>query len=465
MKNLSKQILIYSLLKKYSNIIVPSFIFCLVFLFTFWSNPSLVPKVSPDGYGYWSIAENFTTSISDASIRPWIFPALIRICMIISSDHWQIILSLFHIFFHSSISILIYSLFKKYGLNFFSASVCTLIIGLNPNIIVYTTYLLADLTLAILTTLAWYYFLKINESDNWNYQSIILAGTFCGLSLLTKPVALFLIFPFLIGIYFIKGFSYNFIKITTLMLIINYSLFFSWKAFQSYHNPKSALTKTSLIRGAINWTAIRSGYIDYGEGTPLYNRIKELGKIEKARSLNLNLSYTMDESPDFIDIFKSVRGDLVLSTDQEFSKKIIEEMPVRIVFISLVKWHSFFTKRCFFPAKSSFPGMIDFVRNIYIKFFSYLYRPFLLVLLIISFIILIKKQYFSLLYCSFGLLLYSSLVVTLGSPHSGEFIRYRVWVEYVMWFIALLPLGIVLEKAFIKLNKAKKIIYNSKIGK
>ena len=49
------------------------------------------------------------------------------------------------------------------------------------------------------------------------------------------------------------------------------------------------------------------------------------------------------------------------------------------------------------------------------------------------------------LYTSFGLLAYASVVVTIGSGHAGEFIRYRVWVEYIMWFIALLPIGMAIE--------------------
>ena len=78
---------------------------------------------------------------------------------------------------------------------------------------------------------------------------------------------------------------------------------------------------------------------------------------------------------------------------------------------------------------------------LYVKFYSYLYRPFLIIMLLISAFFLIKQGNFNLFYTSYGLLFYSSLVVTLGSGHSGEFIRYRVWTEYIMWFISLLTLG------------------------
>ena len=92
------------------------FLFLLVFSFAVWSKPSLIPKISPDGGGYWAIAENLSSTDGDASIRPLFFPILMRLCMIISSNHWQIILSVVHIIFHSLISTLLFSLFKKYGL-------------------------------------------------------------------------------------------------------------------------------------------------------------------------------------------------------------------------------------------------------------------------------------------------------------------------------------------------------------
>ena len=48
------------------------FIFILIFIFSIWSNPDLKPHISPDGLGYWSIAENFT--VGGASLRPFLFP-------------------------------------------------------------------------------------------------------------------------------------------------------------------------------------------------------------------------------------------------------------------------------------------------------------------------------------------------------------------------------------------------------
>ena len=422
---------------------MPALIFLLVFLFTFWSNPSLVPKLSPDSLGYWSIAQNLGVQNEDASIRPWLFPLFIKFCMLISQENWQTTLSFIQIIFHSLITTLLFSLFKNYKLNNIISFIFALIIGFNPN---FTSlyYICVNLMLAVLTTLSWFYILRINNEIDWNYNLIFFASLLCTLHS-HQTGRIINDISFLVSIYLVKGYSSSLLKISIIMCIINYSLFICWKGYQYYQNPNPRVTNTSLIAGAINWTAIKSGYVDYGVGSTLHNSLLNNGKIDKARSLRINYTYTMDESPDFVDVFKSVRGNMVLANDQEFAKKVFQAMPIKIFFLSMAKWHSFFTKRCFFPDQNSFPGMPDIMRNLYIKFYSYLYRPFLLVLLIFSGIFLYKNNYKNLLYTSFGLLVYASSIVTIASGHAGEFIRYRVWVEYIMWFCVLIPIGRIIE--------------------
>ena len=160
-----------------------------------------------------------------------------------------------------------------------------------------------------------------------------------------------MILPFLFSIYLVKGYSSSFLKISIFMVLINYSLFFCWKGYQYYQNPNPKVTKTSLITGAINWTAIKSGYVDYGVGSTLHDRLLDNGKIEKARSLKLNYSYTMDESPDFVDVFKSVRGDMVLVNDQEFAKKVFKAIPIKIFFYQWLNGIHFLRKDVFFLIK------------------------------------------------------------------------------------------------------------------
>ena len=72
---------------------------------------------------------------------------------------------------------------------------------------------------------------------------------------------------------------------------------------------------------------------------------------------------------------------MVLANDKEFAKKVLDQIPYKIVFLSLSKWHSYFTKRCFFQSES-FPKMGNFIQMLYVKFYSYLYRPFLIIMLL-----------------------------------------------------------------------------------
>ena len=183
---------------------MPALIFLLVFLFTFWSNPSLAPKLSPDSLGYWSLAQNLGVQNEDASLRPWLFPLFIKSCMLISQDNWQTTLTFIQIIFHSLITTLLFSLFKNFKLNNIVCSIFALIIGFNPTLQIYTTYVLADLMLAVLTTLSWFYILRINREIGWNYNLIFFASLCCALCILTKPVGLLMIFPFLVSIYLVK---------------------------------------------------------------------------------------------------------------------------------------------------------------------------------------------------------------------------------------------------------------------
>ena len=52
-----------------------------------------------------------------------------------------------------------------------------------------------------------------------------------------------------------------------------------------------------------------------------------------------------------------------------------------------------------------------------------------------------------------GIILYASLIVSFLTPHGGEFPRYRIWIEYIMWFCALLPVGALMDKILFKHKK------------
>ena len=185
---LSKQFIIYLIL------------FFIVFLFSIQSNPSLIPKTSPDSSGYVSVSKDFSNYISN--IRPFFFPLIIRISHFISNDSWQIVLSLFQITLHSMMVLLLFSSFKAYKLSSLSSFLCSILIGFNPSILYYSTYVLADFTLAILTTLSWFFFLRINFQKDHFLKYAILTSVFSGLCIVTKPIALFMIIPIILLSFF-----------------------------------------------------------------------------------------------------------------------------------------------------------------------------------------------------------------------------------------------------------------------
>ena len=126
--------------------------------------------------------------------------------------------------------------------------------------------------------------------------------------------------------------------------------------------------------------------------------------------------------------------------------QILKKEPFKLLLASFSNWHSFFTKRLFFPQPhKAFPYLPDQFRNTYVFAYSVLYRPFMIILIIISVFTLYRKKLLNFLFSTVPILLYASLAVAMLSAHGGEFIRYRVWVEYLILFFCLIPIGFFVE--------------------
>ena len=451
-----KSILVNKILSK--QFITYLILFFIVFVFSIQSNPSLLPKTSPDSSGYITASKDFTNYISN--IRPFFFPLIIRISHFISNDSWQIVFSLFQITLHSMMVLFLFSSFKEYNLSSLSSFLCSVLIGFNPSLLYYSTYVLADFTLAILTTLSWFFFLRINfQKDNYLIYTI-LVSVFSGLCTVTKPIAWFMIVPIIFAVLFLNNLSRKIVKISILMILVNFSFYFSWVQFKNSYIPNSEYSQSSILWGGLNMTAIRGGLIKFGEGTNLFSVIEEKGMLEKAKNMKIKLSYTMDTQPDYKDIYASLSNytgmeKVKLMNDEEFAMKVIKKAPIPLFFYSISNWHSFFTKRSFNP---SFPNMPKFLNKLYVYIFAVLYRPFLLLFLVASFFHMFLNKNIQLLFISLGIILYASLIVSFLTPHGGEFPRYRVWIEYIMWFCALLPVGALMDKILLIF---KKINFNN----
>ena len=432
-------------------------LFCIVFLFSIYSRPSLIPKWSPDGYGYLSVSQDFSSDFSN--IRPFFFPLIIKICHFISFNNWQIYFSLLQMTLHSLMVLILFKNFQEFNLSTMSSFFCSIIIGFNPSLLYYSTYILADFTLAILTTLCWIFLLRLdfNKKDVLIYA--ILASVFSGLCIVTKPISLIMIVPIIITIYFLNGISNKIIKISVIMILINFSFHYFWNEYKDHSTSNANKRQLDIMWGGFNMTAIRGGLIDLGEGTKLYKAIEKEGFLDKAKDLKIKFSYTMDTNPDYLDVYYAL-GEYTgwdrvkLLNDKEFAMQVIRKAPFSLFFYSISNWHSFFTKRSFNP---SFPTMPKFFKKIYDTIYAVLYRPLLLILLITSFIYMFVNKNLSPLYISLSIILYSSLILAIMTPHGGEFPRYRVWVEYIMWFCALVPFGLALDRIYSNYFKMKKI--------
>lgn len=447
---LKSQIINMNINKLYISI----FLFLIIFLFCWWSNPALMPKINlGDTPGYLSVAKDF--SATQTEIRPFFFPLIIRICMNISELHWERILSIFQISLHSLVCVVIFHFYSKHNFNCIISIILTLLIGFNPSLIYWSTYLMPDFLLAVLTTLAWIFFvIFIHQFDKNNKINIFLvfSGIFCGLAIVTKPTSMLSIVPFLFTFIIISKNSLNMLKAIILIIIINFSFHVSWERYKEYYNPTSTFELLDFIEYSVNMTAIRGGLVDYGIGTPLYDEIKKKELLESAREFRIKISYTMDGNPEYWKFNKSLSWEI--KNDKEFAKKILYKAPLKLFICSISNWHAFFTKRCFGPGEGSFPYMPEIIRNFYTVGYALLYRPSLAIMLLISFIILWRKHFFILLISSGGILLYASLSIALLTPHGGEFARYRVWIEYIMWFCALFPIGYLFSNV---INRSKKL--------
>ena len=433
------------------NIYLSLVLFFIILIFSIWSKPNLIPNLSSDSGGYIRLAKDFHSDISE--IRPFFFPLFIRMCIELNEVNWESIFSIIQIIFHASLTSYLFWVFQKFQIKRGVAFLLTLCIGLNPNLIYYTTYVLADYLFAVITTISWIYTIKYNEQFYTKEKKIInlvIIGVFSGLAIVTKPIALLLIFPIIFSILCIHGVNIRIMKQMVLLMILNFSFHFLWDGYKTKYNPQLKFELLDSIEVGINLTALRAGLVDVGVGTPLYNYIEEKNMLNTAREFKIKTSYTMDNHPKFWEFKQALSWEI--KNDKAFALQILNREPWKIFIASISNWHSFFTKRCFYPGIDSFPGMPDSIRNIYVVGYAILYRPFLLILLIISFCILWRKKLYNLFYSTGSLLFYSSLTVTMLSAHGGEFVRYRVWVEYIMWFFCLIPIGYLVQFLLEKLN-------------
>ena len=171
-------------------------------------------------------------------MRPFLFPLFLKICMLISQSNsiWDIesvgpIFSICQILIHAIMSVILFLFYQKLCLKPVISFLLALIIGLNPSIIFFTTYVISDYLMNVFITLSWltFFILMENIGINRERKSNILAvifGILNGIATLTKLVWLYAIFPFVAFLIYKFGINKVSVRVSLIIIVINFSFYY-----------------------------------------------------------------------------------------------------------------------------------------------------------------------------------------------------------------------------------------------
>ena len=431
--------------KNYNGLILPVLIFLLVFFFSWWSNPSLEGRIYPDTYDYINLAEDL--SHPSNSLRPFLYPILIRGAMKISPDNWSKLIVLMQMLFHVTSILLIYRMLLKYSNFVLLSFIFSLAIGINPNLLYFSSAIIPTQLFGCFLVINLFLFLSFwnnyKKTNNvWNKYFFIF-GLFSAFTVTLRSMYFFGIIPFVISMIILKMRKNIFFPIVILILL-HLSVNTVWNQYKiglkqeyqygekGFHPIKNTLLKTG--GSWANMAAIRGGMVDYGKGTKLYKILEDKNLLYLAREC---------KNGDYTEEFHTIYKELTFQekSDQEFSAQILKSHPFKIILIQLSNWHEFFNKRMFTPnPEKSFPIMHNYIRYLYVGSYNNLYRPFMSILLLMFIILMVTKRIFNPLTLTGCLLvLFFSLGIALFSLHPGLFIYYRTAIEYILFICVFFP--------------------------
>jgi len=445
-----KKILFLMKIKNNKIILTSLFLFFLIVIIGMWSNPSLNSIITQDTYDYMTLAENIFDE--QANFRPPTYPLFLRISSVFGFKDWTKNVFLFQLLIHAIIIVICFLFFIYMNIKPWFAFIISLIAGLNPSQLYYLTNILPEMLLCSIITICWIMTLFYIYSKGSFYPIYILItiGFLSGVAALTKPVWLLGIFPIFISIFtYNKNPIINFKKLLFLTIGLHFLLIFCWKGFNHLNNVKLQNGKTLTVN--ICMASLRSGLIKYGEGTPIYNYLDESGYLNQAMLLEGK------DNQKFREIYGLLSWEQ--RCDTEFANRIIKNAKFEFFISQMKYWHYFFTNRMFSPNKQdSFYGLPKIGRYLYIASYSYFYRPIMPLLLIITIIIfIINSKYRPLIFTSFSILIYFSLVIILFTKSQSSVMRMRVPVEIILFTSSLYPtidlLKIYIQKKFTHIYK------------
>ena len=361
--------------KNYNGLILPVLIFLLVFFFSWWSNPSLEGRIYPDTYDYIHLAEDL--SHPSNSLRPFLYPILIRGAMKISPDNWSKLIVLMQMLFHVTSILLIYKMLLKYSNSVLLNFILSLAIGINPNLLYFTSALVPTQLFGCFLVINLFLFLTFwnnyKKTNNvWNKYFFVF-GLFSAFTVALRSMYFFGIIPFVISMIILKMRKIYIFPPIIILIILHLSVNTVWNQY------KIGLKNNTTIKiggASANMAAIRGGMVDYGKGTKLYKILEDKNLLYLARKC---------KNGDYTEEFHTIYKELTFQEkcDQEFSAQILKSHPFKIILIQLSNWHEFFNKRMFTPnPEKSFPIMHNYIRYLYVGSYNNLYRPFMPILLL-----------------------------------------------------------------------------------
>jgi hypothetical protein len=310
----------------------------IIFLFFIWSNPHMQPIYDGDTASYMRVASDFSNDDS-ARDRPVGYPLIISVskwCTV----YWEKMIIIIQLSCLLIIIFIIFKLYKIYSISYYIAIPAIVIIAINPSTIIYTSYLVPEIFLGFFITLAWFLTIRINEQiiqNKVNFLYVFLLGICSGSALLMKPVWLLGILP-LIGAICILNYRHlnKLVPLVVVLVGIHLMFWWSWQIFlyQKYHQIN--LSRIGTVN--LNLLVIRMGLTKDGEGTSLYNFLKDNDLLNEALQISWDYPEKHHELKYKIP-FEQI-------TDNSFIKQIIskDNNKIRIITNQIYRWPAFIIK-------------------------------------------------------------------------------------------------------------------------
>ena len=409
--------------------------FFFTILFTVWSNPTLKPHENGDTPGYVSVAQDFSNTEAN-DLRSFGYPLLIKIAMVIDENNWKKSLVLLQIILHGISIVLINNSLKILGYHKITSTVVTLLVCIHPALLVYSNYLIAESFLSFLIVLYWYVGIQIlkNKSSTNYYYKLMFLGLISSFSYMVKAVWILgfsTIIPPLI--FFLRKKE----KILYSLIIISFfhfSLPFLWELYKNKNiNIQSNMKYQSMVVN-INFAAIRLGLIEDGRDTELYQKIRELGLLDKAKRCNGR------DNEDFRAVYHGL--DFKDRYDINFTMNILKTSFIPFSFGQLRNIYRFYSDRMHVPVgEKAFYLIPENLISIYFSGYNAFYRPFLIFFLFIGIFINLRKNLNREVYIfNYSILIYFSLVLTIFTIAPVHMIRMRVPLDFLLIIHSIAPL-------------------------